>query len=104
MANNAKRGQRKARVGTVVSNKMNKTVMVLVERLVKQPLYGKYVKKKTKYMAHDEKAGCREGDKVKIVETRPLSKLKRWRVSQILIHGLLSNSSVGGSKQGLENM
>ena len=55
-------------------------------------------------MAHDEKAGCKEGDKVKIIETRPLSKLKRWRVSQILIHGLLSNSSVGGSKQGLENM
>lgn len=84
MENNAKRGQRKARTGTVVSNKMNKTVMVLVERLVKHPLYGKYVKKNTKYMAHDEKSECREGDKVKIVETRPLSKLKRWRVTQIL--------------------
>lgn len=85
MENNAKRGQRKARTGTVVSNKMNKTVMVLVERLVKHPLYGKYVKKNTKYMAHDEKSECREGDKVKIVETRPLSKLKRWRVTQILV-------------------
>ncbi len=85
MGNNAKRGQRKARTGTVVSNKMNKTVMVLVERLVKHPLYGKYVKKNTKYMAHDEKSECREGDKVKIVETRPLSKLKRWRVTQRLV-------------------
>ena len=103
MANNAKRGQRKARIGTVVSNKMNKTVMVLVERLVKQPLYGKYVRKKTKYMAHDEKAGCKEGDKVKIIETRPLSKLKRWRVTQILVPaGLPSNDFIGGSKQGLE--
>ena len=69
MTNNAKRGHKKAKIGTVVSNKMNKTVMVLVERLVKQPLYGKYVKKKTKYMAHDEKAECKEGDKVKIVYT-----------------------------------
>jgi len=85
MVNNAKREQRKARIGTVVSNKMNKTVMVLVERLVKHPLYGKYVKKNTKYMAHDEKSECREGDKVKIVETRPLSKLKRWRVTQRLV-------------------
>ena len=104
MTNNAKRGHKKAKIGTVVSNKMNKTVMVLVERLVKQPLYGKYVRKKTKYMAHDEKAECKEGDKVKIVETRPLSKLKRWRVAQILIPSLPSNSSVGGSKQELENM
>ncbi|MBI3398790.1 MAG: 30S ribosomal protein S17 [Deltaproteobacteria bacterium] len=79
-----KRGTEKVRVGTVVSNKMNKTVMVSVERLVKHPVYGKYVKKRIKYMAHDEKAECKEGDKVKIAEARPLSKLKRWRVSQIL--------------------
>lgn len=94
MAGNAKKGLRKTRTGTVVSNKMNKTVMVLVERLVKDPLYGKYIKRQVKYMAHDEKGECKEGDKVKIVEIRPLSKLKKWRVNQIL--------APAGSKQGLE--
>ena len=84
MAGNAKKGLRKTRTGTVVRNKMNKTVMVLVERLVKDPLYGKYIKRQVKYVAHDEKGECKEGDKVKIVETRPLSKLKKWRVNQIV--------------------
>lgn len=89
-----KRELKKVKTGTVVSNKMNKTVMVLVERLIKHPLYGKYVKRQVKYMVHDEKAECKEGDKVKILETRPMSKVKRWRVTQILVPA--------GSKQGLE--
>ena len=84
MADNVKKGLRKNRTGTVVSDKMKKTVMVSVERLVKDPLYGKYIKKQVKYMAHDEKGECKEGDKVKIIETRPLSKLKKWRVNQIV--------------------
>lgn len=84
MTNNKRKGLLKTRIGTVVGNKMNKTVIVSIESLVKDPLYGKYVKKQVKYMAHDEKAECKEGDKVKIVETRPLSKLKRWRINQIL--------------------
>jgi len=79
-----KKGLKKTRIGTVVSDKMNKTIMVSVERTVKHPAYGKYIKKRVKYMAHDEKGECKEGYKVKIVETRPVSKLKRWRVSQIL--------------------
>ncbi len=79
-----KRELRKVRIGTVVSDKMDKTVAVSVERVVKHPIYGKYVKKRVKYMAHDEKGDCKEGDRVEIVETRPLSKLKRWRVSEIL--------------------
>lgn len=75
---------RKERIGKVVSAKMNKTVVVAVERLVKHPLYHKYVKRTTKLYAHDEKNDAREGDTVRVVETRPLSKLKRWRVQQIL--------------------
>lgn len=79
-----KRGLKKARIGTVISDKMDKTVVVSVERIVKHPIYGKYVKKQAKYMAHDEKGECKAGDRVKIIEIRPLSKLKRWRVSQVL--------------------
>lgn len=79
-----KKEAKKIKTGVVVSNKMGKTVVVSVERLIKHPLYGKYVKRQVKYMAHDEKAECKEGDKVKISETRPMSKLKRWRVTQIL--------------------
>lgn len=78
------RGNRKVRVGKVVSGKMNKTVVVAVERLVKHPLYKKYIKRTTKMYAHDEKNDAREGDTVRIVETRPLSKLKRWRVQQVI--------------------
>ena len=75
---------RKTRVGRVVSNKMNKTVIVAVERRVAHPLYGKQVTRTKKYYAHDEQNAAREGDTVRITETRPLSKMKRWRVVEIL--------------------
>ena len=70
--------------GRVVSDKMDKTVTVLVERKVKHPKYGKFVKKTTKFHAHDEKGECGIGDVVKIMETRPLSKTKRWRLVEII--------------------
>ena len=70
--------------GRVVSNKMQKTVTVLLERQVQHPLYGKIVRRSTKVHAHDEKGECKEGDVVRIVETRPLSKTKNWRVVQVL--------------------
>ena len=73
------RALRKERIGLVVSNKMDKSITVLVERKVKHPKYGKFVKKSTKFMAHDEKNECNEGDTVRIMETRPLSKNKCWR-------------------------
>ncbi|HQW11589.1 MAG TPA: 30S ribosomal protein S17 [Saprospiraceae bacterium] len=75
---------RKERIGKVTSNKMDKSISVAVERKVKHPLYGKFVKKTSSFMAHDEKNECREGDLVKIMETRPLSKNKRWRLIEIL--------------------
>jgi small subunit ribosomal protein S17 len=75
---------RKTRTGLVVSNKMDKSVVVSVERKVKHPIYGKFVKKTTKFMAHDEKNECGIGDTVLIMETRPLSKNKNWRLVQIL--------------------
>lgn len=71
-------------IGTVVSNRMDKTVTVLVERLVKHRLYKKYVRRRTKFAAHDESNTCQIGDKVLITESRPLSKTKRWRVSKIV--------------------
>ena len=70
--------------GRVVSNKMHKTVTVLVERQVKHPLYGKYIRRSTKLHAHDEDNACLEGDVVRVVETRPVSKTKNWRVVEIL--------------------
>lgn len=70
--------------GVVVSNKMDKTVVVMVERLVKHPRVGKYIRRRTKFMAHDEKNDCHIGDLVRIIESRPLSKHKRWRVLKIL--------------------
>jgi small subunit ribosomal protein S17 len=76
--------RRKQRAGTVVSNKMDKTVVVLVERLVKHPKYRKYLKARKKYKAHDEKNTCQLGDQVEIIETRPLSRDKRWAVRSIL--------------------
>jgi len=79
-----KRGMRKTRIGVVVSDKMDKTVVVAVETLVQHPLYKKTIKRTTKFKAHDENNECRVGDKVLIMETRPLSKEKRWRVVQIL--------------------
>ncbi|OPX36999.1 MAG: 30S ribosomal protein S17 [Desulfobacteraceae bacterium 4484_190.2] len=74
------RGLRRRLVGTVVSNKMNKTALVLVERLTKHRTYNKYVKRRVKYMAHDPQNLCQIGDKVRIIESRPLSKRKRWHV------------------------
>lgn len=78
------RGRRKVRVGVVVSDRMEKTVVVAVERIMRHPLYGKTVKRTKKFHAHDENNECRVGDVVEIMETRPLSKLKRWRVARIV--------------------
>ena len=78
------RNLRKTRIGVVTSNKMNKTITVAVERKVKHPIYGKFVKKTTKFHAHDEKDECTMGDIVKIMETRPLSKTKRWRLVEVV--------------------
>ncbi|MCJ8211680.1 30S ribosomal protein S17 [Mucilaginibacter sp. RS28] len=78
------RNLRKTRTGLVVSNKMDKSIVVAVERKVKHPIYGKFVKKTTKFMAHDEQNTCGIGDTVLIMETRPLSKNKNWRLVQIL--------------------
>lgn len=78
------RALRKTRIGTVVSDKMDKTVVVAVERLVKHPLYGRIIKLTKKFKAHDELNECNIGDKVKLMETRPLSKDKRWRVVSII--------------------
>jgi len=78
------RNLRKTRIGVVTSNKMNKTITVAVERKVKHPIYGKFVKKTTKFQAHDEKDECTMGDIVKIMETRPLSKTKRWRLVEVV--------------------
>jgi small subunit ribosomal protein S17 len=78
------RGRPKSRIGTVVSNKMMKTVVVVVERRMKHGRYGKYMTEKNKYKAHDEENSCKIGDKVRITETRPFSKDKRWRVSEIV--------------------
>ncbi len=79
-----KRNLRKVRIGIVVSNKMNKTISVAIEKRVPHPIYKKYYKKTTKLMAHDENQICNVGDKVKIMETRPLSKRKRWRLVEII--------------------
>jgi small subunit ribosomal protein S17 len=78
------RNLRKLRVGVVSSNKMDKSIVVKVERKVKHPLYGKFVKKSTKFHAHDEKNECSIGDTVRIMETRPISKTKRWRLVEIV--------------------
>lgn len=78
------RNLRKERIGLVMSNKMDKTIVVSVERKVKHPKYGKFVKKTSSFFAHDEKNECGIGDTVRISETRPLSKNKRWRLVEIL--------------------
>jgi small subunit ribosomal protein S17 len=75
---------RKTRIGMVMSDKMDKTITVAIERKVPHPIYKKYFKKTTKLMAHDEKSECGIGDRVKIMETRPLSKNKRWRLVEIV--------------------
>ncbi len=78
------RNQRKEKVGTVTSNKMDKTITIAVNRKVKHPIYGKFMQKTTKLMAHDEKGEAGIGDTVRISETRPLSKSKRWRLVEIV--------------------
>ena len=79
-----KRNLRKERIGVVVSNKMQKSIVVEIERREKHPIYGKFIKKTSRFMAHDEKQECNIGDTVRIMETRPLSKRKRWRLVEII--------------------
>ena len=78
------RGMKRQVVGTVVSNKMDRSIVVQVERTVKHPMYHKYVRRRARFAAHDEDNTCQVGDKVLITESRPLSKTKRWRLSEIL--------------------
>ena len=80
----SERNSRKTKVGVVVSNKMDKTITVSVEDFVRHTLYGKAVKRTIKFKAHDEENTCKTGDRVKIMETRPLSKDKRWRVVEVI--------------------
>ncbi|MBN1893787.1 30S ribosomal protein S17 [bacterium] len=80
----SERTRRKTFTGKVVSNKMDKTISVAVERRLRHPLYGKLVKKTSKFMAHDEANACKIGDKVKIMETRPISRRKRWRLVEVV--------------------
>jgi len=79
-----KRGQRKSRVGVVVGDAMDKTVVVNIEQTVKHPLYGKIYKRNSRLQAHDEANDAKTGDKVRVMETRPISKTKRWRVTEIM--------------------
>ena len=79
-----KRNLRKERVGVVISDKMDKSIIVAVKRKVKHPVYGKFVNKTTKFVAHDEENTCHEGDQVKVMESRPLSKRKNWRLIEII--------------------
>ena len=88
-------GKRKTRFGRVVSNKMNKTVVVAVETPRRHPLYRKTIRRAVKYKAHDEKNECGLGDMVRIVETRPLSKQKRWRVAEIVTKGVVAEIQPG---------
>jgi small subunit ribosomal protein S17 len=78
------RGIKRQLIGTVVSDKMDKTAVVQVERLVKHPLYKKYIRRRNKFAAHDKENSCNIGDRVMITESRPISKLKRWRVTEII--------------------
>jgi small subunit ribosomal protein S17 len=80
----ADRGRRKTRVGKVVSDRMEKTVVVSIERLVKHETYGRYVRRRSKFKVHDEKNECRIGDTIRFMETRPMSKDKRWRFVEIV--------------------
>lgn len=83
-ANELVRNMRKTRVGVVTSNKMDKTIVVKIERKIKHPLYGKFLKKSTSFHAHDDKNECSIGDTVRIMETRPMSKTKRWRLVEVI--------------------
>lgn len=78
------RNLRKERTGVVTSAAMNKSIVIVVERKIKHPIYGKFIKKSNKFMAHDEKDECGVGDTVRIMETRPLSKSKRWRLAEVI--------------------
>ena len=78
------RNRRKTRVGKVVSDRMDKTIVVSIERLVKHPQYGRYVRRRSKFKVHDEKNECRMGDTVRFMETRPISKDKRWRFVEVV--------------------
>lgn len=80
----SERGNRKTQIGVVVSDKMDKTVVVKVDRIVKHPVYNKYIRRSATYKAHDTENTCKTGDRVLIVECRPLSKDKRWKVRQII--------------------
>ncbi len=80
----ASRSSRKERIGVVVSDRMDKTILVAVQRQIKHPIYGKFIKKTTKLMAHDERNDAKRGDSVRIMETRPLSKRKRWRLAEVI--------------------
>lgn len=84
MNNQTERNLRKTRIGKVVSSKMNKTIVVAIEDNIKHPLYGKIIRRTKKLYAHDEENACQVGDKVLVMETRPLSKTKRWRVVEIV--------------------
>lgn len=79
-----KETNKKQRVGIVTSSKMDKTIAVVVERRMQHPIYGKFIKKSNKFLAHDEKNECNEGDLVKIIESRPLSRRKRWSLVEIV--------------------
>jgi small subunit ribosomal protein S17 len=84
MSENIVRNERKVRIGRVVSDKMDKSITVAVDRQIKHPIYGKFITKTTKYMTHDENNEAKEGDVVRIMETRPYSKNKRWRLTEII--------------------
>ena len=84
MSSKSTRRARKERVGLVVSDRMEKTIMVGIERQVRHPMYGKFIKRSTRLMAHDERGEARLGDTVRVMETRPLSKHKRWRLIEIV--------------------
>lgn len=83
-AGTTERGQRKVRVGRILSSRMDKTAVVVIERLVKHGEYGRYVRRRKKYVIHDENNECRDGDTVRFMETRPLSRTKRWRLVEIV--------------------
>lgn len=97
------RNLRKERIGVVVSNKMDKTIVVAVETKGKHPMYGKFINKTTKFVAQDDKNECSEGDTVRIMETRPLSKTKRWRLVEIVEKSnsddTAGNTFTGGRQQ-----
>lgn len=91
---------KKKLVGEVVSDKMDKTVVVAVSTLVKHPRVGKYIKRTKKYYAHDENNECRDGDIVEIIESRPLSKLKRWRVLRIIERSVFTDETLDEELEG----